>query len=143
MARTPFAAVVLAATMASCGSGYEPPPDRASDPLTPSDRAAVERALRGLGLFCAVEEEKSAAVEELVTPDTSILGGEEALDRVSRKRPHGVYRTTREDEFVDLRAFNGDTMIQVLERAAHEFNACLGPTARDMRDWAKRLRSRR
>jgi hypothetical protein len=71
------------------------------------------------------------------------LGSEEPLTRIARKRPHGVYRTRwgKDDFGLDHGAFSGDTMIQVLERAAHELDSCLKGTSEDLRATAKELRS--
>jgi hypothetical protein len=126
MARTPIAVAVL--VMALVGCGYEPAPDRASDPLSPTDQGEVGETLGVIDVFC--EEGLGEDVSEDV----------EVLTRVARKRPHGVYRVSGDDVLAD-RSFHGDTMIQVLERAAHEFDGCLKGQADHMRHSAELLRS--
>lgn len=128
MARAPIAVTVLA--MALCSCGYEPAPDRASDPLSSTDQGVVGDELLFIHTFC--EE----GLGEDMSKDVEIL------TRVARKRPHGVYRVSGDDVLADKR-FDGDTMIQVLERAAHEFDGCLRDRADDMRHSAELLRSPR
>lgn len=65
------------------------------------------------------------------------------LTRLAKKRPPGVYRPGGGVELVDLGSFSGDTMIQVLERAAHEFDECLPRASEDVRRSAELLRSPR
>jgi hypothetical protein len=129
-------AVALLATFASCGGiGYEPAPapDRRSDPLSPGERGTVRGALEDLGLVCEIgdtldNEPDLPDIGEVFKPDDELI-------RVAERRPHGVYRSRAES------AFDGDTMIQVLERAAHEFDDCR--EAGRLSAVAEQLRSRR
>jgi hypothetical protein len=119
MARATLIAVALLATFASCGGigyDYQPAPDRRSDPLSPADRGTVREALADLGLICEIgdtldNEPELPQLRDVLDPDYELI-------RVAERRPHGVYRPREES------AFDGDTMIQVLERADHEFDDC-------------------
>jgi hypothetical protein len=141
MARKLIAVAVLA-TFASCGgSGYEPEPDRRSDPLSSGARGTVEPALEELGFSCEaganLDSEERALRETAIKPARTLI-------RVARKRPHGVYLPRgvgAQDAWVDQAPFVGDTMIQVLERAAHEFSDC--HVSARMRAAAQELRTRR
>jgi hypothetical protein len=131
-------AVALLATFASCGGigyDYQPAPDRRSDPLSPGERGTVREALADLGLICEIgdtldDEPDMPDLQQLFEPDDKLI-------RVAEKRPHGVYQGLAADQS----PFDGDTMIQVLERAANEFDGCLKGQADHLRHSAELLRS--
>jgi hypothetical protein len=130
MARTPIAAAVLVSAVVGCG--YQPAPDRRSDPLSSVDRDTVAVALEDLKLVCDL----AGSLGEELTPESA-----HDLTKVARKRPHAVYRAYEEEP--EGRPFDGDTMIQLLERAAHKYDDCLQSQADDMRHSAALLRSPR
>jgi hypothetical protein len=95
----------------------------------------VAGALEDLGLACDIgdtldNEPDLPDIQELLKPDDELI-------RVAERRPHGVYRERAEQS-----AFDGDTMIQVLERAAHEYD-CPEVNSGSLSATAEQLRSRR
>ena len=116
---------VIAATLAAAlvGCGYQPEPDRRSDPLSPRDNEDAALHIDVMDFTCS----------EGIDADLSEFSFH-GLKRIARKNPHGVFRATgaRLDDYpiTDLEDFDGDTMIQVLERLAHMESDC---------EYAKRL----
>jgi hypothetical protein len=126
------------------GCGYEPEPDRRSDPLSPRDNAEVARQIDALDASCNPPDLENIDETDLNNIDEIIRRYIEAphynrrsLTAIAREHPHAVFRdtTNHQDEFTD------ETMIQVLERLANSHSDC--DDAKPLGDVAERLRSPR
>jgi hypothetical protein len=92
MAWKPIVVAVLATVLVGCG--YEPAPDRPSDPLSRPEGEKVWQAIDELQLLCEtadVLEPEPWEYRRFVTN----------LKHVAKKRPHGVYRAAKKGEFFD------------------------------------------
>ena len=144
----PATAAALAISLFGCG--YEPRPDRRSDPLSTRDNAEVARQIDALDASCNPRDPE----EDLANLDESDLNNidENNIDQIIRRyieAPHFNERSltavAREHPHADFRArtnhqddFGNETMIQVLERLAHSHSDCddakpLGHVARALR----------
>lgn len=130
-------AAALVVTLLGCGSepkpkGYEPRADHRSDPLSPRDNDRIDRAILVTAFGCRSSPEDDdyrAVMSEL----GSAKAGAATLRAIATEHPHAVFRDpgfTTDD----------NTMIQLLERLAHEGDSCR--YTKDLDELAERLRER-
>ena len=129
-------AAAFAVTLLGCGSepkptGYEPRADHRSDPLSPRDNDRIDEAILVIVYGCLSspgDDDYRAVMSEL----GSAKAGAATLRAIAAEHPHAVFR--------DPLFGNDDTMIQLLERLAHEGDSCR--YTKDLDELAERLRER-
>lgn len=142
MAKTRIAVFVLATTFVGCG--YQPAPDRRSDPLSTRDNVVVARQIDALGVSCSPPGPSELSIDNIERYIEVPEYNPDFLSAIARDHPHAVFRTTANHSYQPFRDqddFNDATMVQVLDRLAHSNPDC--EEAKPLGDVAETLRSPR